>query len=123
MSREGVDTKETKPTDEPIAIVEPTVDYQETLKQEQETIEKNIDLINNAVSTGDIVLCEGISEEGKKQECSESVMAKSYALSGTIEDCATIQTESIRTSCQSSIKQSTAMTSLDKDLCSELATS
>lgn len=73
--------------------------------------------MNHALSQRDPQICETITAEDMKIECSETLRAQELAQSGAIEDCQTLTRSDIRLRCQSTLAQDAALIAMDKFLC------
>lgn len=99
-------------------IATPT--YESTILETVQSDQNDIELMNRAKSENNSAICDIIISESRKIECRESLTALTITASGTLEDCQTLTLATIRNNCTSAVVQSTAMSTLDKSLCSQL---
>ncbi len=88
---------------------------------------RDILLLQSAIASSDSTLCDGIRDATRQETCSLQVRARSdivllqrFALSGTLDDCATLSTESYKNQCHDMVLLRTIRTSGDTDRCREL---
>jgi len=77
--------------------------------------------MNHALSQRDPQICETITAEDMKIECSETLQAQELAQSGAIEDCQTLTRSDIRLRCESTLAQDAALAAMDKFLCDAIS--
>jgi hypothetical protein len=70
--------------------------YDDTITQQIQENEKNIELLNRAMQEQDTSLCDAILSPEQKKVCQESVQSSLYALSGSLTDCKNLTLADIR---------------------------
>jgi hypothetical protein len=82
---------------------------------------KNSELYNTAMQEQDISLCVGISDEGKKTECHDMIVATTAKKWGTIETCDTLTNTGVIVLCRDAISTDRAIATIDKTICNHIS--
>lgn len=82
---------------------------------------KNSELYNTAMQEQDISLCMGISDEDKKIECHDMIVATTAKKSGTIETCDTLTNTGVVVLCRDVISTDRAIATIDKTICNHIS--
>jgi hypothetical protein len=112
-------TPDTPKTEDVVTV--PLTPYQEMQAKIKEENSKNIASYNNAVSTKNPELCNTITEENKKIECHDTIVASEAKKTWLIETCNTITATGTLILCRDNIRNDRAIASRNKVLCERIS--
>ncbi len=95
--------------------------YTESINQNLQNDEQDIDRMNQALAEGNDLLCNAIVSPSRKLECQESLFARSITASGSVTECQKLTIANIRDNCTSIVVQKNALETLDRSRCTEIS--